>query len=77
LRAARDPKAQVAQIDDPKALAGGQTTTNGLVTLFAPEKAGAAGEDRISIALTTDPSTLVVRLRGSRQAAIDAVLTFF
>ena len=78
LRAARDASVTTTKADGTKALAGGHSTTNALVTMLAPDKSiiAGGGEDRISIAVVTEPKALVVKLRGSRQAAIDLGKTF-
>jgi hypothetical protein len=80
VRAARDNSPSTSTRATTHALAGGHSTTNALVTLFAPEKSAplaTGGADRISISAVTDPKALVVKLHGSKQAAIDLAKTFF
>jgi hypothetical protein len=79
LRAATDATAAGPIADRTKALVGGHSTTNGLVTLFASDKSvlAGAGNDRISVSAVTDAKSLVVRLQASRQATSDFVKTFF
>jgi hypothetical protein len=81
LRAARDktaaPLVSASGADTTKALAGGHSTTSGLITLFTPDKTVIAGNDRISMSAVTDPKTLTVQLRGSKQSAIELAKAFF
>lgn len=77
LRGAREPNSAASEATP--ALVSGQATMNGLAMLLAPDKSVIAGggEDRISMSVVTDPKTLVVRMRGPRQAALDFAKTFF
>lgn len=79
LRAAREGRVTTTSADDPEALAGARATTLGLVTLFAPEKLvpASGGNDPLTMSVVTDPKSLAVRMRGSRQAAIDLAKSFF